>query len=121
MTANKSKSSVEHLVNAQKPVTAPLNSDEILTLLQSYGKPEKLTEKELKRYTELMDNIKRGKYNLKRWLGAIDIMKLVLRKFYYSDEQAIGYNELNDKLKDWLCEEIGDAEFVKFCDNVKPS
>ena len=51
----------------------------------------------------------------------IELIKIVLRKFYYNDEQAIGYSELNTKLKDWLCEEIGDAEFVEFCDNVKPS
>ena len=46
----------------------------------------------------------------------INIMKLVLRKFYFDDEECIGYDELQHKIKDWLCEEIGDDEFVRFCE-----
>jgi hypothetical protein len=50
-----------------------------------------------------------------------DLLKLVLRKFFYGDEQSIGFNELQEKIVDHLCNEIGDGEFVKFCETVNKS
>ena len=57
-------------------------------------------------------------YKPKQLENATEVIKLVLRKFYYGDEQAVGYEELNVKLKDWMCEEIGHEEFVDFAEKV---
>jgi len=43
----------------------------------------------------------------------VEIATLVLQKFYYSKEEVIGYEELNEKIMNYLCNAIGDEEFQK--------
>ena len=43
----------------------------------------------------------------------VEIATLVLQKFYYGKEEVIGWEELNNKLVNFLCNAIGDEEFQK--------
>lgn len=52
---------------------------------------------------------------------SIELFKLVLRKFYFEDEASIGFVELGGKIKDHLCEMIGDEEFCKFTESIDES
>ena len=44
---------------------------------------------------------------------SVEIITLVLQKFYYGKEEVVGYEELNKRLMDYLCNNIGDEEFQK--------
>jgi len=46
-------------------------------------------------------------------------LKLAYRK-HHMDDQKIGWEELSNKMRDTLCDVMGDKEFIKFLDSGKP-
>jgi len=49
----------------------------------------------------------------------LDALKLAYRKHHLGDE-SIGWDELDTALLGALCEAIGDTEFVRWVEEVKP-
>ena len=43
----------------------------------------------------------------------VEIARLVLLKFYYMEEDVVGYDELNQRIVNYLCNTIGSEEFQK--------
>lgn len=51
----------------------------------------------------------------------LELLKLVLRKFYYNDEQSVGFGELQGSIEDCIIKIIGIDEMHKFRDSVTRS
>lgn len=59
-------------------------------------------------------NIVKSKYiNPKASLQLLEVCKLAYRKHAWGDD-CVGWDELSDKLKDALCEAMGDLEFLEW-------
>lgn len=69
----------------------------------------------MKTQKEINNNYWQGQWEKQRDTveQLLSCLKLAYRK-HHMDDQSIGWEELSDKMRDTLCNAMGDKEFIKF-------